>query len=47
MLGLYALKLDGNFFTRDYVRTKVDIPEAAAADLPANAVLVTHAKVLS
>jgi hypothetical protein len=47
VLGLDRLKLDGNLFTRDYVRTKVDISEAAAADLPANAVLITHAKVLS
>jgi hypothetical protein len=47
VFGLYALKLDGNLFTGDDIGTKVDISEAAAADLPANAVLVTHAKILS
>jgi hypothetical protein len=47
MLSFYALKLNSNLFTRDDVGTKVDISEAAAAYLPANAVLITHAKILS
>jgi len=46
MLSLHALKLDGNLFTRDDVCTQVDISEAAAADLPTDAVLVTDAKIL-
>lgn len=46
VLGLDALKLDGNLFARDDVGAKVDVTEAAGANLAANAVLIAHSEVL-
>lgn len=46
MLGLNALKLDGNLFTRDDVGTEVNVTKGTAANLTADAVFVTYAKIL-
>jgi len=46
VLCLDALELDGDLFTRDDVGAEVDITEGSAANLAANAVLVTNAKIL-
>jgi hypothetical protein len=46
VLGLDALKLDGNLFTRDNVGTEVDVTEGTTTDLAADAVLVANAKIL-
>lgn len=46
VLGLDALKLDGNLLSRDNVCSEVNISETAAADLTANPVFVTYAKIL-
>jgi hypothetical protein len=45
VLGLDALQLDGDFFTRDNVGTQVDIAKRAGSDLSANAVFVTDAEI--
>jgi hypothetical protein len=47
ILGLFLLKLNGNFFTSDDVGSEVDLAEAVTAKPLANAVLVTYAKILS
>ena len=47
MLGLDTLELDGDLLARDDVGSEIDITERAAADLSADAVFITHAKILS
>jgi hypothetical protein len=46
VLGLYALKLDGNLLAGDDVGAEVDVTEAAATDLTANAVFITYTEIL-
>jgi hypothetical protein len=46
VLGLDALELDGDLFTRDDVGSKVDVSEGATTDLSTNAVLVAYAEIL-
>jgi len=46
MLGLDALKLDGDLFARDDVGPEVNIAKRAGADLATDAVLITDAKIL-
>lgn len=46
MLGLDALKLDGNLLAGDDVGSQVDVTERAGSDLASDAVFVTDAKVL-
>ena len=46
VLGLDALKLDGNLLARDDVGSEVDISEGATSDLTTDAVLVADAKIL-
>lgn len=46
VLGLDALKLDGNLFAGDDVGAQVDVTERTGANLPADAVLVTDTQVL-
>lgn len=46
VLGFDTLELDGDFFTRDDVRSEVDVTERAAADLSSDPVLVPHAEIL-
>lgn len=46
VLGLDALKLNGNLLTGDDVGSEVDITEGATTNLAADAVFVTDAKVL-
>jgi hypothetical protein len=46
VLGLDAFKFDSNLLTRDDIGTKVNITETATADLPADAIFVTNAKIL-
>jgi hypothetical protein len=46
VLGLNALKLDGNLFTGDNVGTEVDVTETATTDLTTDAVFVAYAKIL-
>ena len=46
VLSLYALKLDGNFFTRYDVGSEVNITETTTPDLTADAVFIAHAKIL-
>ena len=41
LLGLFPLKLNGNFFTRYDVDSEVDLAKAVAAEPLDNAVLVT------
>ena len=46
MLGLDRFELDGDFFPRDDVGTKVDVAETTTANLTANAVFVANTKIL-
>ena len=46
VLGLDALKLDGNLLSRDDVGSEVDVSERAATNLTSNTVLVTNAEIL-
>lgn len=46
MLGLDALELDGDLFSRDNVGAKVDVTEGARSDLSADTVLVTDTQIL-
>lgn len=46
VLGLDALKLDGNLFTGDDVSAEVNITERARADLATDPVLVANAEIL-
>jgi hypothetical protein len=46
VLGLDALELDSNLFSRDDVGSKVNVTEGATTDLTTNAVLVTYAEIL-
>lgn len=46
MLGLDALELDGDLLAGDDVGTEIDVTEAAATDLTADAVLVSYTEIL-
>lgn len=46
VLGLDALELDGNLFSRDDVGAEVDITERTRSDFSADTVLVTDAQIL-
>lgn len=46
VLGLDALELDGNLLAGDDVGAEIDVTEAAATDLTADAVLVTYTEIL-
>ena len=46
VLGLDALKLDGDLLAGDDVGAEVDVAERAGTDLAADAVLVTDAEIL-
>jgi len=45
VLGLDALELDGDLFTRDDVGAEVDVAEGAGTDLAADAVLVADPEI--
>lgn len=47
VLGLDRLELNGNLLSRDNVGSKVDVAKRTRADLSANPVFITDAKVLS
>jgi hypothetical protein len=47
VLGLDRLKLDGNLLSRNYVCSEVDVAKGARADLAANPVFITDAKILN
>lgn len=46
MLGLDRFKLDGNLLARYNVSSEIDITKGTRSDFPADAVLVTDAKIL-
>lgn len=46
VLGLDALELDGNLFSRDDVSAQVDVTERSGTNLAADAVLVTDSEIL-
>ena len=46
VLGLDTLKFDGDLFARDDVCAKINVTEAAATNLTANAVFVADSKIL-
>jgi hypothetical protein len=46
VLGLDALELDGNLFTRDDVGSEVNVTEGTATDFTTDTVFITHAKIL-
>jgi hypothetical protein len=46
VLGLDALELDGNLFTRDDVGSEVNVTEGTATDFTTDTVFITHAEIL-
>jgi hypothetical protein len=46
VLGLDALKLDGDLLARDDIGAEVNITEGAATDLTTDAIFITDAKIL-
>lgn len=46
VLGLDALELDGDLLAGDDVGAEVDVTEAAASDLTADAVFITYTEIL-
>jgi hypothetical protein len=46
VLGLDRLELDGNLFSRNDVRSKVNVAKRTRADLAANPVFITDTEVL-
>jgi hypothetical protein len=46
VLGLDALELDGDLLARDNVGAEIDVTEATASDLTADAVLITYTEIL-
>lgn len=47
MLGLDRLKLDGNLLSGNDVCSEVDVAKRTGADLAANPVFITDAKILN
>ena len=46
VLGLDALELDGNLFTRDDVGSEVNVAEGATTDFTTDTIFITDAKIL-